>query len=75
MKKKHIYLSFLVFFALSSCRLEKRQENLTEGWNYNDPQNGGFEVVPFEPMETPPEMVLIEGCDFSQLKNKSLQRL
>jgi formylglycine-generating enzyme len=47
---------------LSSCYREK--SNVT-GWNYNDPANGGFEVISYTEQETGPGLVLIEGGTFS----------
>ena len=37
----------------------------TTGWNYNDPENGGFEVVSGSEQETGPGLVLIEGGTFT----------
>lgn len=47
---------------LSSCYREK--SNVT-GWNYNDPKNGGYEVIAYTEQETGPGLVLIEGGTFS----------
>ncbi|CAN5430195.1 gliding motility lipoprotein GldJ [soil metagenome] len=47
---------------LASC--QKERSNVT-GWNYNDPNNGGFEVVPYEEQETGPGLVFIEGGTFT----------
>lgn len=47
---------------LASC--QKERSNIT-GWNYNDPDNGGFEVVPYEEQETGPGLVFIEGGTFT----------
>src|SRR5215510_12341891 len=47
----------------SSCG--KERSSIT-GWNYNDPKNGGFEVVPYDEQETGPGLVLIEGGTFTQ---------
>jgi formylglycine-generating enzyme required for sulfatase activity len=35
------------------------------GWSYNDPDNGGFEKMPYEEQETGPGLVLIEGGTFT----------
>ena len=51
-----------VVIFLSSCYREKSN---TTGWNYNDPANGGFEVVSYTEQETGPGLVLIEGGTFS----------
>lgn len=37
----------------------------TTGWNYNDPENGGFEVQPTVEQEAGPGQVLIEGGTFT----------
>lgn len=57
-------LSAFVLFALmlSSC---KQQTSNTTGWNYNDPDYGGFEYVDYYGQETGPGLVLIEGGTFS----------
>lgn len=47
---------------LGSC--QKERSNVT-GWNYNDPNNGGFEVIPYEEQETGPGLVFIEGGTFT----------
>jgi sulfatase modifying factor 1 len=53
----------LVFLGfLASCTKEKSS---VTGWNYNDPKNGGFEVVPYDEQETGPGLVLIEGGTFT----------
>jgi gliding motility-associated lipoprotein GldJ len=49
-------------FLLGSCSKEKSS---VTGWNYNDPKNGGFEVVPYDEQETGPGLVLIEGGTFT----------
>ena len=47
---------------LLSCGYEKSS---TTGWDYNNPNNGGFQKVPFEEQETGPNLVLIEGGTFT----------
>ena len=44
--------------SLASC---KQQTSSTTGWAYNDPKNGGFEVVSYLEQETGPGLVLVEG--------------
>ena len=58
---KYSLLVALIGF-LSSCG--KEQSSAT-GWNYNDPNNGGFQKMPFEDQETGPNLVLIEGGTFT----------
>jgi sulfatase modifying factor 1 len=61
-RKFLIYLSMLtVILAFSSCR---QDASPTTGWEYNQPRNGGFEVVPYAEQETGPGLVLIEGGTF-----------
>ncbi len=47
---------------ISSCRYET--SNVT-GWDYNNPENGGYQKVPYEEQETGPGLVLIEGGTFT----------
>src|SRR3989337_1999888 len=42
-----------------------KQTSQMTGWNYNDPKNGGFEVVPYEEQETGPGLVLVQGGTFT----------
>ena len=53
---------------LSSCSLFKRKNNpnvsSTTGWEYNNPDNGGFEVAVGVEQKTGPGLVLIEGGVF-----------
>ncbi len=43
----------------------KKDQSSTTGWEYNQPKNGGFEVVPYEEQETGPGLILIEGGTYS----------
>lgn len=51
-----------VITMASSCTKERSN---TTGWNYNDPKNGGFEVVDYDGQETGPGLVFIEGGTFT----------
>ncbi len=51
-----------VIIFLASCGKEK---SASTGWNYNDPKNGGFEVVPYDEQETGPGLVLVEGGTYT----------
>lgn len=42
-----------------------RNVSTTTGWNYNDPETGGFEVIAGSEQETGPGLVLIEGGTFT----------
>jgi formylglycine-generating enzyme len=59
--------SILLIVVLASCG---KQKSSVTGWNYNDPKNGGFEVVPYEEQETGPGLVLIEGGTFTMGRNE-----
>jgi len=61
---KHLRIGSLavLLLFLASCSKEK---SAVTGWNYNDPKNGGFEVVPYDEQETGPGLVLIEGGTFT----------
>jgi sulfatase modifying factor 1 len=58
---KNLSLGLVALFA-SSCGGEKSS---VTGWDYNNPENGGFEVAPYEEQETGPGLVLIEGGTFT----------
>ena len=63
MKKSVMPMMLLAGAALlGSC--QKERSNVT-GWDYNNPDNGGFEVVPYEEQETGPGLVLVEGGTFT----------
>lgn len=51
----------MLLLVFSGC---KREQSLTTKWEYNNPQNGGFEVVPYVEQETGPGLVLIQGGTF-----------
>ncbi len=52
---------------VTSCNLFKGGNDVssTTGWNYNDPEFGGFEVVEGHEQVTGPGLVLIEGGTFT----------
>ncbi len=60
------FIGFLAGVAISSLFLTscKKDVSSTTGWEYNNPKNGGFELVPYEEQETGPGLVLIEGGTF-----------
>lgn len=49
-------------FIVASC---SREASNTTGWNYNDPETGGFQKVPFVDQETGPGLLLVEGGTFT----------
>lgn len=68
MRRKNCIKSLLavlfVSFLLVSCS-EKQSSSRTTGWNYNDPENGGFYVVESPMQITGPGLVAIEGGTFT----------
>ncbi len=48
--------------AFSAC--SKKQTSRTTGWNYNDPDMGGFKNTKYVEQETGPGLVFIEGGTF-----------
>ncbi len=53
---------FSVILILGSCAKERSP---VTAWEYNNPKNGGFEVVPYEEQETGPGLVLVQGGTFT----------
>jgi len=60
--KNRKVLTAALVVVLASCAKERSP---VTGWAYNDPDNGGFEKVPYEEQETGPGLVLIEGGTFT----------
>jgi gliding motility-associated lipoprotein GldJ len=59
---------FVGVFLLSSCGGGGgggRDVSKTTNWRYNDPDNGGFEVIHDYEQETGPGLVLVEGGTFT----------
>jgi gliding motility-associated lipoprotein GldJ len=58
----------LLLFAVVSVTLMAscaRERSNTTGWELNNPNNGGFQKVPFVDQETGPGLVLVEGGTFT----------
>ncbi len=68
--RRFLMLSVLISVValLSSCGGERGiglgNVSNTTGWAYNDAENGGFEVAPYQEQRTGPGLVLIEGGAF-----------
>ncbi|MDR2038279.1 MAG: gliding motility lipoprotein GldJ [Bacteroidales bacterium] len=62
-----IVLSLLSVLFISSCGLFKggKGKSPTTGWNYNDPNQGGYEVKDVPEQETGPGLVFVEGGNFT----------
>ncbi|MFT5860966.1 MAG: gliding motility-associated lipoprotein GldJ [Flavobacteriaceae bacterium] len=59
---KFLSLAVIGAFLVSSCSNEA--SNAT-GWDYNNPNQGGFQKVPFIDQETGPGLLLVEGGTFT----------
>ncbi|MEI6822542.1 MAG: gliding motility lipoprotein GldJ [Bacteroidota bacterium] len=57
-------LSVMTLFILIMSSCAKKEQSSTTGWDYNNPENGGFEVKAYEEQETGPGLVFIEGGTF-----------
>ncbi len=62
---KSLLAIFSVSFLLVSCFKSNDQVSRTTGWNYNDPTNGGFNIVESSEQITGPGLVPIEGGTFT----------
>jgi gliding motility-associated lipoprotein GldJ len=62
-----IALLLVSVLSASSCRFfkGKHEQSPKTGWNYNDPDWGGYEVRNVPEQETGPGLVLIEGGSYS----------
>ena len=59
-----IFVAGMVMSVLVlSCK--NKEQSTATGWNYNDPQNGGFLKTNYVEQETGPGLVLIEGGTFT----------
>lgn len=54
-------------FIFTAC---KTDSSSSTGWDYNDPNNGGFQKVPYIDQETGPGLVLVEGGTFTMGRNE-----
>lgn len=57
-----VILASAVLLGIVSCG---RERSPVTAWEYNQPKNGGFEVVPYEEQETGPGLILVEGGTFT----------
>lgn len=65
MKRNLKILSWLVLGVMATAFVSCHKEySKSTGWEYNKPENGGFEVADFVDQATGPGLVLIEGGTF-----------
>ena len=63
MKKFRILaLAILAVALVSSCN---RESSSSTGWEFNNPNVGGFQKFPFVDQETGPGLLLVEGGTFT----------
>ncbi len=62
MKSLFSIVSLFVLILASGCNKERSS---TTGWEYNNPDNGGFEKPSFFEQETGPNLVLVQGGTFT----------
>ena len=59
---KFLFVAVIGLGLIASCA---REQSATTGWEFNNPENGGFQKVPFVDQETGPGLVLVEGGTFT----------
>ena len=64
-RKWFILLSGIAVVAIMASSCKSRERSNTTGWEYNNPDNGGFEVAQAVEQITGPGLVLIEGGTFT----------
>lgn len=62
---KLLSLALSAVVLLSSCGGGNKEKSAFTGFNYNDPEAGGFEKIDYEGQVTGPNLVLIEGGTFT----------
>ena len=63
--KWSILISALAVLAMLVTSCKSNERSGTTGWEYNNPENGGFEVAQSSEQVTGPGLVLIEGGTFT----------
>lgn len=61
---KFVKASSLVLMLTMATSCVQETSSVT-GWEYNNPENGGFQVIPYTEQETGPGLILIEGGTFT----------
>lgn len=56
------FFCFIIVIVLSVLACSDRTNRV--GWDFSDPQSGGFQETPNVEQETPPDMILIAGGDY-----------
>jgi gliding motility-associated lipoprotein GldJ len=58
-----LWLIIIALCLFTACK--SKQQSSATGWNYNDPKQGGFEVIPYQEQVTGPGLVLVPGGTFT----------
>ncbi|HAQ65276.1 MAG TPA: gliding motility lipoprotein GldJ [Bacteroidales bacterium] len=68
LSKPFLYFTLLTFLfgVITSCSVFKKgkEQSAATGWNYNDPEQGGFEKFEFTGQDNGPGLILVEGGSF-----------
>lgn len=64
-RKWFILLSGIAIVAVMASSCKSHVQSNTTGWDYNNPENGGFEVASSANQITGPGLVLVEGGTFT----------
>ena len=62
--------SLVIIFSILAVSCSK-ERSATTGWDFNNPDNGGFEKMPYEEQETGPGLVLIEGGTYTMGRSET----
>ena len=65
MKAKYIIMVPIITIGLLFMPACEQHRSSTTGWEYNDPDSGGFQSIDYFEQETGPGLVLIEGGTYS----------
>ena len=65
MRFNKIFPAFAIILMMISFGSCKKENSRSTGWDYNNKQNGGFEVRPYAEQQTGPGLVFIEGGTFT----------
>lgn len=65
MNKLILLLSGVIAIAVVTSSCKSKEKSRTTGWEFNNPENGGFEVASAAEQITGPGLILIEGGTFT----------
>jgi len=74
-KKLKSMLLATVAISMMSVSCKKKEQSSATGWNYNDPQNGGYLKTKYVEQETGPGLVLVEGGTFTMGREELNKKL